>query len=101
MGYRKEDIPGMIAALESAKSRLWDGTEEDVGKGKGRFLCFVLQCDAVAELAQEAIDPHYTFEGWLKASAGISEYKVPDEFIQGLRLRWIDKMIADLKDYAK
>lgn len=99
MGYRKEDIPGMINALEDAKSRLWRGADWDIGGH--RFLCFAIHDDKGIELVQQSIDPHYTFEGWLEAKAGIVTGNVSDAFIQRLRFRWIDKMIADLKDYAK
>lgn len=90
MGYRKEDIPGMIAALEVARGNL-DRYEFicvalDIGKDPYAYL--------VEDMIGQALWPFNTLDNWISGR---------EHHHMGIAIRyeWIDKMIADLKEYAK
>lgn len=108
MSYRKEDIPGMILALEDAR-KLIGPNEFDV-----RCICDALRrivdenntLSASAALAKGMIHEAlgrpsyyaYALEHWLGHE---SMFLMGKKEAYYLRLRWIRKMIADLKEYAK
>jgi hypothetical protein len=88
MGYRREDIPGMIDALKAAKPELDDWT----------YICVAIpgECvgrDHVRSMISDALAGHYTLGEYL----GLDDYDIP----KSVRLRWIDKMIRDLQQYQK
>lgn len=87
MAYRKRDIPGMIECLKGAYKHLpeWG------------FLCIAVCRDdhshssIVKQMIVDSLGVHYTLEGFLGVRSLDNE----------VRVAWIDKMIADLQEYAK
>lgn len=105
MGYRKNDIPAIIVALESAKRHLWDGRSyQDYGR-KEEFVCHALSAAGYGYgPAEELINTVLSKSGATTFCDWVQKNINPDasnRLIQSLRLKWIDKMIADLKEYAK
>lgn len=88
MSYRKEDIPGMIDALEKTIPQLpvW------------KYICVSVPSghpsrDIVRSMISESLGSNYTLGQYL----GVDE----EEMEPKIRVSFVRKMIADLKEYAK
>ena len=98
MGYRKEDIPGMIRALEATR-------QQPMGSG----VCWALECaweaghitlgemNAAKGLVVSSLKGHIWLGGWIYETQGFA----PWARMGRIRRRWVEKMISDLKEYAK
>lgn len=110
MGYRKADIPAMIRLFKAARKRiksdecrglcsaLHDAARyNDEENNRTYYLCTALVGDMLRW--------HTWFEDWflnnnyLHISWPDREWKRYRLNWKALRLRWIDKIIADLKSY--
>lgn len=100
MAYSREDIPGMIDALLAARAL--------IAARERNFICSAIYAAEtrghisggtglrVRAMIADALGGPYCFlEDW----TGI---EIPTESgARKIRLKWIDKMVRDLKEYAK
>lgn len=97
MSYRKEDIPWIIDALEHAR--------EEIKAKRRNFICIALERQRrygwlqAKQMVTVALGGHYTFLAWVE-SKDPKFVRAPHDW-HHLRCLWIDKMIADLREYAK
>lgn len=108
MGYRREDIPGMIAALRGARKLIgpneWDircicdGLRRIVDANNSLSEFAALAKDMIHESLGRPTYSAYALEHFLGHQ---SLFEMDKREAYHLRLRWIDKMIHDLQQYAK
>ncbi len=100
MSYERKDIPALIVEFQKAK--------RDISKSEGvdYFLCNALgRSDAdeastkARELVREAISGHFTLQDWFLTQG--RPMFLDNSGSSRLRIRWCDKIIRDLKKYAK
>ena len=98
MSYRKEDIPGMIKALQRARDNIVPpyGVCNALNLGAMHSNDWV-HVSLVKKIISVQLQGHVWLEGWLRQR----DIFVTKGDMKRLRIRWIDKMIADLREYAK
>ncbi len=104
MSYRIEDIPAMIEALQACKQYLWDGRFPRTLDGECEYICDALDmvgnrgADKAQRMVMVALTGSGTFTGWYYVQTSWPT-PLPPRQMQALRLKWVDKMIADLRAY--
>lgn len=102
--------------LKMARERLWDGVNERKSRSEHRFVCLAISqsCSAVygdydhpkgtslRRRIQKYTGLHYTMDGFLADSLGMSEEDLYDVMtpaeIQQKRFELIDKLIAEYEE---
>lgn len=97
MSYRREDIPELIRAFQAAKSALSNHVP---------YLCIVLNRgaspakDTAIGIVEGALGGSYTLESW--ANGGVVSRPIWGvREARRMRARWCDKIVRDLREYAK
>lgn len=101
MSYQRKDIPKLIALFTAAKDRIGNGA------GTTYFLCHTL--DKIASpgqekalsLVRESIEGFYTLSSWVQATQRVETNHYTSAMNRRLRVRWCNKIIRDLQEYAK
>jgi hypothetical protein len=100
MSYERKDIPALIALFKAAKVRLM--------RGRGAaFLCRVIEeIESPVQwkasgLVRDAIYGYYTLETWARETNGNYLHAETSASLRQIRIQWCDKIIADLREYAK
>lgn len=98
MSYEREDIPALIAAFRDARALI--ATNEG-----SHFLCYVLEKvespvqHKAMMLVQEAIGRYFTLTSWIQEKGGTKLHDSTN--LRRLRILWCNKIIRDLKEYAR
>ena len=111
MSYERKQIPAMIEVFEDAKAYLWDGVRGDYHDVEEEFVCCCIYrvsdtmedsspANCALDLVTSALGMHVTLNDWLESKGRTEKVTRNSEVMQSLRLKWIDKIIADLKEYA-
>lgn len=95
MSYQRKDIPELIEAFKRAKAHL---RKDSVPV----FVCHSLDKTGAPEMARELVreclGSCFTLGDYYNHSP---QFPSSDEGKRKVRIRWCDKIIRDLKEYAK
>lgn len=100
MSYTRDDIPAMIAVFKAAKKNLSNNPPT-------KFLCHALARTGhspsvvlrAKRLVSDAIDQFSTLGSYYDYDRSV--YPCSGKREIALRIQWCDKIIRDLKEYAK
>jgi hypothetical protein len=101
MSYERKDIPALISLFKSVKKRV------QASDGSGYFICHAIDkvnsfvASEARSLVRDALEGNFTLSGWITSTHGEEFAPIDNRESKHLRLRWCDKIIADLKEYAK
>jgi hypothetical protein len=101
MSYERKDIPVLIDLFKAVKERV------QASEGSGYFLCHAIDkvnslgAGEARGLVREALEGYFTLSTWISQTQGEDFAPISNSESKKLRIRWCDKIIADLKEYAK